>query len=758
MKLRNLVPVLLLMITIISCAELKEELSVASNQIQIVPKPNQLEIGEGSFSISKETTLIISNENRVIGSLLEEKLGFKLQTSKSDNNFIKFEINEDIIKNKEGYKLIITPKGIIILAATPRGLFYGLQTLFQILPSKIEDKNNKRISKWVIPTLEINDGPNFKWRGMHLDVGRHFFTVDFIKKQLEVMAMFKMNTFHWHLTEDQGWRIEIKKYPKLTSIGSKRLDEGKEYGGFYTQEQIKEVVNYAAELHIDVVPEIELPGHSLAALVAYPELGCTGGPYKVRNIWGVEPDIYCAGKEEVFLFIEDVLEEVISLFPYEYFHIGGDEAPKARWKTCANCQKRMSDEGLQNEHELQSYFIKRVEQVLQNHNKKMIGWDEILEGGLAESASVMSWRGENGGIEAANMGHDVVMTPGEFVYLDHYQGSSKVEPVAIGGYTTLEKTYSYNPIPKEIETSKAHHVLGTQGNLWTEYMYNENDMEYRAWPRLIALAEVGWTSTNKKNFNDFLIRMENQFSRLDYHQVNYHIPLPEGVPNHVAFIDSAKLAFSTTRPLAMYYTTDGSEPNLNSRKYTDTLLFTSSTIIKICTALKHGKMSPVRTITVEKQMPLKSVEAATSKTIKFKLKEGEFYDLNKINDSGKWIENEAKTLKEAINFGNIKEPSAKIFEGFLKVDETGVYEFSTNLNQLYIANKLLIDNSNDVKKYSRNDSEIALEKGLHPIKIIQLNNIEGGWPQLWNDGEIYYKTPSTNKLIPIPSEQFFSSK
>ncbi len=758
MKSFYLIPYLLLIITLISCAALSEEPSVSSNQIQIVPKPNQLEIEGGSFSISNETSLIISNENRAIGNLLEEKLGFKLQTSNSKKNFIKFEINENIVKNKEGYQLAITQEGVTILASTPRGLFYGLQTLFQILPSKIEDNKIKNITKWTIPTLEINDAPNFKWRGMHLDVGRHFFTVDFIKKQLDVMAMYKINTFHWHLTEDQGWRIEIKKYPKLTSVGSKRLDEGKEYGGFYTQEQIKEVVNYAAKLYIDVVPEIELPGHSLAALVAYPELGCTEGPYKVRNIWGVEPDIYCAGKEEVFIFIEDVLEEVISLFPYEYFHIGGDEAPKTRWETCPNCQKRIKEEGLQNEHELQSYFIKRVEEMLEKHHKKMIGWDEILEGGLAKSATVMSWRGENGGIEAANMGHDVVMTPGEFVYLDHYQGSSKVEPVAIGGFTTLEKTYSYNPIPKEIEPSKAPHVLGTQGNVWTEYMYNENEVEYSVWPRLIALAEVGWTSTEKKNYNDFLIRMENQFPRLDYHQINYHIPLPEGVPNAVAFIDSAKLAFSTTRPLAMYYTTDGSDPNLNSEKYTDTLLFTSTTILKIRTALKHGKMSAVRTITVEKQLPIKSVEATTSKIIKFKLKEGEFYDIDKIDESGKWIEKEANSLKEAMNLGNIQEPSAKIFEGFLQVNETGVYQFSTNLNQFYIANKLLIDNSKGVKKHSRNDAEIALEAGLHPIKIIQLNNIEGGWPQLWNDGEIHYKTPSSKKLTPIPSEQFFSAK
>jgi len=756
MKKINCFTIFILLFSVISNAQ--SGLMTSASEIEIVPMPNQLKIGEDHFTISAKTALIIPKEFSEIGNLLEFNLGFKLKSTKTNNNFIKFEINENLIKNKEGYQLTIATNGISIVASTARGLFYGFQTLLQITASEVAQNNLKNIEKYTIPTLTIVDEPNFKWRGMHLDVGRHFFSVDFIKKQLDVMALFKMNTFHWHLTEDQGWRIEIKKYPKLTSIGSKRMDEGKEYGGFYTQEQIKEVVKYAAKLHIDVVPEIELPGHSLAALVAYPELGCTEGPYKIRNVWGVEPDIYCAGKEEVFTFIEDVLNEVMALFPYEYFHIGGDEAPKSKWKNCENCQKRIKDENLKDEHELQSYFISRVGKILQKNNRKLIGWDEILEGGLAESAAVMSWQGEKGGIEAANMGHNVVMTPGEYVYLDHYQGSSKVEPVAIGGYTTLEKTYSYNPIPKEIEPSKAHHVLGTQGNLWTEYMYQENDVEYRAWPRIIAIAEIGWTKPENKNYKDFLRRLNNQFKRLDNHQINYHIPLPEGVANNVAFIDTVKLAFSTTRPITMYYTTDGSDPNLNSEKYIDTLLFTNTTILKIRSALNHGKMSPVRTITVQKQIPIKSVVVSTSKTIKFKLKEGEFYDINKINDRGNWIEKEANTFKEAMNLGSIKEPTAKIFEGFLQVNETGVYEFSTNLNQFFIANKLLIDNSKGVKKYSRNGAGIALEAGLHPIKIIQLNNIEGGWPQLWNDGEIYFKTPSSKTLIPIPSQQIFSSK
>ena len=308
--------------------------SIAQTNINIVPKPNHIETGEGTFTLNSKTALIISSENSAIGEILQEKLGFKLRTQKRAKiNYVVFKIDTNQVKKTEGYQLTSNKNGVIITASSQRGLFYGLQSLLQLFPSEVEKKGAKNIKTWTIPAVSITDAPQFVWRGMHLDVCRHFFSVDFIKKQLDLMAMFKLNTFHWHLTEDQAWRIEIKKYPKLTTIGSKRIDEGKEYGGFYTQEQIKEVVDYAAKLYIDVVPEIELPGHSLAAITAYPELGCTGGPYTIRNIWGVEPDIFCAGNDEVFTFIENVLEEVTALFPYQYIHIGGDEAPKTRWKT-----------------------------------------------------------------------------------------------------------------------------------------------------------------------------------------------------------------------------------------------------------------------------------------------------------------------------------------------------------------------------------------------------------------------------------------
>ncbi len=729
--------------------------------INIVPLPAKLTKGEGVFTVKSNTNLVLNGEgSERVGAYFNAKIGasagFQLQPSESaGNNSISMAIDASCDHGPEGYCLSVTPNAVQLRAANARGLFYGMQTLLQLLPAEVESNTVITTVDWNIPAVEIEDQPRFTWRGMHLDVCRHFFSVDFIKKQLDVMAMYKMNTFHWHLTEDQAWRIEIKKYPKLTEIGSKRVDEGKEHGGFYTQEQVKEIVAYAADRFINVVPEIELPGHALAALTAYPEYSCTGGPFKVRNIWGVEPDIYCAGNDQTFVFIEDILDEVSKLFPYEYVHIGGDEAPKSKWKECPKCQARIKKEGLHDEHELQSYFIKRAEAMLQKRHKKMIGWDEILEGGLAESASVMSWRGEQGGITAANEGHDVVMTPGNWVYLDHYQGSSKVEPVAIGGYTTLEETYGYDPVPKDLDTNKVKHILGTQGNVWSEYMYSGDLAEYRIYPRIIALAEINWTPLDKKDFAGFVKRMDNQFVRLDEHNINYHIPLPEGPVNTIAMLDSTTLEFTTTRPLNMYYTLDGSEPDLDSKKYQNPITLSESGTVKIRTALPTGKMSKVRTINVEKQAP-KDAEPVQAKNpgLKVKIAEAEIYSTKDIGGIDKWATTTARELKQTNKLFDYHKPSVGIFEGYLNIPEDGVYSFSTDMDELYIAGKLLINNDGEVKRHSRNDASIALGKGLHSVKMTFINNVYGGWPQAWNGFRISYKTADAEKATNLKPEDF----
>ena len=414
---------------------------------------------------------------------------------------------------------------IFISYSNDKALYYAMQSLSQLI--KTEDGIK------YIPKAFVQDYPKFEWRGLHLDVSRHFFSVKEIKKYLDLMAIYKFNTFHWHLTDDQGWRIEIKAYPKLTKIGAfrdstlmghyterPRQYDKKRYGGFYTQEQVKEIVAYAKERYIDIVPEIEMPGHSRAALAAYPEFSCSEIRQEVPGIWGVFEDIYCT-KEESFQFVTNILEEVVDLFPGKYIHIGGDEAPKSRWKTCTKCQNVIQNNGLVDEHELQSYFITRIENFLNKKGKKLIGWDEILEGGLSPNATVMSWRGFKGGIAAAKKGHYVVMTPGSHCYFDHYQGKSNEEPLAIGGYTPLRKVYEFNPIPDELDAAQANYILGGQANLWTEYINNFKQLEYMAYPRAIALSQVLWCN-EKPDYNKFCkILYNSHYKKLAHLNVNY---------------------------------------------------------------------------------------------------------------------------------------------------------------------------------------------------------------------------------------------
>lgn len=503
-----------------------------SQTISIIPKPMSLISHPGNFIITESTNLEFDPTNkklvqiaRFIKDNLNEYYHINLDTNSGNKKSIKLQINPSLDLGTEGYSMTVNSDGVLISAPAPNGIFYGAQTLKQLLPANPANELS-------VPFVEIKDQPRFKWRGMMLDVGRHFYPVFYIKKLLDNMAMFKLNTFHWHLTEDQGWRIEIKKYPKLTEISSWRNQtvighntdqyDGVEYGGFYTQDQIREIVKYAADRYITIVPEIEMPGHSTAALAAYPELGCTGGPYEVATRWGVFKDVYCAGKEQTFQFLEDVLDEVCDLFPSKYIHVGGDECPKDAWEQCPDCQQRIKDEGLKNEHELQSYFIQRIEKYLNSKGKKLIGWDEILEGGIAPEATVMSWRGVKGGIEAAKLNHDVVMTPTTNCYFDFYQSKDKEsEPLAQGGYLPMEKVYDYEPIPEELNKQESQHVLGAQANVWTEYITNIPHLEYMIFPRLCALSEVVWSPKDSKDFTDFQSRMEETYPLLKLYNINY---------------------------------------------------------------------------------------------------------------------------------------------------------------------------------------------------------------------------------------------
>ncbi len=453
-------------------------LKISAQDIAIIPQPMEISKGNGLFVLDKDCTLKFDVNNlevaRIAGFLneyIQQMYGLKLKENR-EGKTVQFVLISRLNMGKEGYLLKVNPDEIVITASQPNGLFYGMQSLKQMLPVNSEN------SRLEIPAVDIKDQPRFAWRGNMLDVGRHYFPISFIKKYIDILAMYKINTFHWHLTEDQGWRIEINKYPLLTEISHWRDEtitghlrdngemDGIGYGGFYTQDQAREIVRYAAERYITVVPEIEMPGHSSAALAAYPNLGCTGGPYKVKGTWGVHKDVYCAGKEETFEFLQNVLDEILEIFPSQFIHVGGDECPKDAWEQCDACQKRIKEEKLKNEHELQSWFITRMDKYLTSKGRRLIGWDEILEGGLAPQATVMSWRGEKGGIEAAKQKHEVVMSPNSHMYIDYYQSRDKDnEPLAIGGFLPVERVYSYEPIPEELSAEEAKYILGVQTNL-----------------------------------------------------------------------------------------------------------------------------------------------------------------------------------------------------------------------------------------------------------------------------------------------------
>jgi hexosaminidase len=524
------------------------------SQVNIIPRPVSVKQPKiaANFSITPSTQIVLEGGNlngiaEIFNEYLDQFYHFKLKIVKTASGNNSIILNYDRLNNPlpGAYNMTVDSKGVYIGGDNEEGVFYGMQTLIQLLP--VDYKPQTTNNKLQIPYVSISDYPRFEYRGMHLDCGRHFFPVSFIKKYIDYIALHKMNYFHWHLTEDQGWRIEIKKYPKLTQVGAWRngtiighfpglANDGLHYGGYYTQDEVKEVVAYAAKRFITVVPEIEMPGHSSAAIAAYPFLSCfpnesTKHPRQspwsgdstgkqVQQTWGVFPDVFCAGKDSTFKFLEDVLDEVMTLFPSKYIHVGGDECPKDNWKRCPLCQQRIKDEHLKNENELQSYFIERIEKYLNSKGKVLIGWDEILEGGLAPKATVMSWRGEAGGIAAARQKHNVIMTPGPWVYLNYSQTQNE-DSVTIGGYLPLEKVYRYEPVSDSLTKEQEKYILGAQGNLWSEYIGNTRLAEYMLFPRMSALSEVLWSPKDLRDSADFEKRLETQFKRYDLWKANY---------------------------------------------------------------------------------------------------------------------------------------------------------------------------------------------------------------------------------------------
>jgi len=712
--------------------------------VNIIPRPASVTPGTGSFLLNSKTRIVATQDSErrvadILSDLLLKNYGLKVPVTN------KLQLKNAIVftgvspaagagSNPEQYLLKINPD-LISISGSERGMYYGVQSFLQLLPLAIDKQTQ-------IPAVEISDQPRFPYRGMHLDVGRHFQPVEFVKRYIDLMAQYKLNYFHWHLTEDQGWRVEIKKYPKLTEIGSKRAEtvkgrnlepyvgDGTPVGGFYTQEQIRDVVAYAKSKYITVVPEIELPGHSSAALAAYPEFGCKQDySYKVQTTWGIFKEVYCP-TEKTFQFLQDVITEVVDLFPDSpYIHIGGDEVLKDMWKDSPDVKELMARENLKDLNEVQSYFTHRMEKFINSKGKKIIGWDEILEGGLAPNAVVMSWRGVKGGIEAAKAKHQVIMTPTTHLYFDYGQGDPAYEPINIGSYLPLEKVYSFDPVPSDFKPDEAKYIIGGQGNLWSEYLATPESVEYMVFPRMLALAEDVWSTPQNKNYADFQKRLSTELLRLDKQKVNYRIPEPAGLRNMILgandkaivdlkpSIDSAKI----------YYTTDGSVPSETSTLYSHPFEVTvppgQAVELKTITVTPSGRKSFINAATLMRRDYLPSVnlpEKRTGVTYAFSAPDA------RIITSG---ETRSLGTQQFARLTDIKQPFSAAFDGYVNIDADGLYEFQLDSTwdcALSINGEKLIDFTGTAAN-SIQTALVPLKAGFH--KIALRYNSHGGNPR-----------------------------
>lgn len=708
----------------------------------IIPAPVSVKKTPGEFILSQETVIQAdSPSNKAVqffSSFLANSMAYNKQVGLRNARVSTTSIYLTSTNTEglpvEGYRLTITPQQITV-AGKGAGLFYGIQTLIQLMPLE-------RAATAKLPAVTIEDYPRFGYRGMMLDVCRHFFSVEFVKRYIDLMATYKLNTFHWHLTDDQGWRIEIKKYPKLTTVGSRRAQsvignfkdrtplqyDGVPVSGFYTQDQIRDVIKYASERYITIVPEIEMPGHALAALTAYPELSCDPSQsYALAEKWGVFNNIFCP-TEKTFGFLQDVLTEVIDLFPSKFIHIGGDEAPKDIWKKNKFCQDLIKRLKLKDEHGLQSYFIQRMEKFVNSKGRSIIGWDEILEGGLAPNATVMSWRGEEGGIEAAKQHHDVIMTPSsQALYFDHAQGKINQEPVGIGGSAPIQKTYAYNPTPAALTPDEQKYIKGVQANLWTEYITTETKVEYMILPRMLALSEVAWTPTANKNYKDFSeTRMPSHLARLDKNGFNYRVPPAIGGADTVMIGSTMTVNLkSPVKGAKVYYTIDGYTPRETELLYTGPMTYPvpldEYRDLKTIVITPSGKRSNITAAKVFNKAPLAAV-AYTGNTpgLKYQASAGTYVNTTQINSAAVIDTGVAKSFSTALSaFKKAFNKYGVVFNGYLKADVDGNYGFSTassNGSVLLIDDVPIVDNDGRTGLVEQ-QGVIPLKQGYHKITI-----------------------------------------
>ncbi|HEY4649718.1 MAG TPA: family 20 glycosylhydrolase [Gemmatimonadales bacterium] len=717
----------------------------------IIPMPRSLQAAPGRFQLDQSTRVVLSDPASVDLRSMVELLLAPLRSASGllltivpdahDDmpNTMVFRLTSGGDSQAESYRLVATERGVVLSAATPAGLFRGVQTLRQLLPPDIERTVRAQPLAsvlWSIPAVTIEDAPHFRYRGVLLDVARWYYPPDFIRKVIDLLALYKFNALHLHLTDDQGWRLEIRKYPLLTRIGAWRKEtilgqhfdpyvgDGRPHGGFYTQEEIRDLVAYAARRDITIIPEIEMPGHAGAALAAYPELSCTGGPFEVSTTWGMHQDIYCPS-EQTFGFLEDVLLEVMQLFPGKYIHIGGDEVPKDQWKASPIAQEVIRREGLANEEELQSYFIRRIEAYLVAHGRRLIGWDEILEGGLAPEATVMSWRGVAGGIEAARQGHDVIMTPSDHAYLDYYQGDPANEPLAIGGFVPLDTVYAFEPVPHDLAPNEAAHVIGGQGSLWTEYIPTPAKAEYMLLPRLLALSETLWSPRETRNWDQFRARLPLHFTRLDALGFEYRVPEPTGLGwDSLQLQDRFRVAMRSPIPGGLIrFTTDGSDPTSDSPVYSaplDLRVTPEPLTVSARLFLPNGRVSPVargRITQATWHQPVALRSERRHPGLAYEYFEAEFRSSDQINGA---IPTRTGTVTDLGLRGDERAENYGVkLAGLLCVPKDEFYTFylsSDDGAKLRIAGTLVVDRDGP-QSASEKPGQIALRAGCHPLEV-----------------------------------------
>jgi len=701
----------------------------------LMPMPASVQRLQGSYVPAPRITVSVSGahgaQRRELGELTATILREAWQrdatlsgTGKTAD--VQLTLAPNLQANPESYTLQVDSRGIALEAPSTVGLFNGLQTLRQLATT---DSLNEGIA-----AVRIEDAPRFHYRGLHLDVARHMVPVEDIKRQLDLMARYKFNVFHWHLTDDQGWRLEIKRYPRLTTVGANRKEtvlgrysdtyvgDGQPYGGYYTQQQVREIVAYAKQRHIEVIPEIDIPGHTVAALAAYPELACTPGPFEVRTTWGIDDNILCPS-EQSFTFVQDVLSEVMALFPSKYLHLGGDEAPTTRWEQSPLAQSIIQREKLANEHALQGWFLRRIEAFVNAKGRRIIGWDEILDGDPSPTATVMSWRGMAGGIAAAQRGHDVIMSPTDYAYFDYCQGNPAREPICIGGNLPLSRVYEFEPVPAALTPEQARHILGGQANVWTEYLKTPDDVEYMLWPRALVMAEVLWSPQAARDWAGFQQRLPAQLATLDRFDVNYRVPGVEGLESDVLSLqNSAPLQLRTALPDAVIrYTLDGTDPNPQSPRYDGPMqlaLTDAGTIVSARAYTASGRPSPVASARYRRAHLQPAVAGK-------KLHPGlhrRYVEGDVANVAG--LDTQAVTREDVATDatipGHARELSfGLLFDGYLRVPQDGIYRFTLRSDDgsvLRIGDEVVVDRDGP-RSPGDTAGSVALAAGLHPVSL-----------------------------------------